>query len=58
MYGVETIARQLGPDALDVRTPMPGPLLAGQDVLGTGACMIGLPAAAAIEPSLLRRLGR
>jgi len=39
---------------------VPGLLLAGQDVSGPGiqaACMSGLLAAAAVEPSLLRRLG-
>ena len=60
MYGIEMSARRLSSDALDVRTPVPGLLLAGQDVSGPGiqaACMSGLLAAAAIEPSLLRRLG-
>jgi all-trans-retinol 13,14-reductase len=60
MYGIEMSARRLGSDALDVRTPVPGLLLAGQDVSGPGiqaACMSGLLAAAAVEPSLLRRLG-
>jgi all-trans-retinol 13,14-reductase len=60
MYGVEMSAQRLGSDALDVRTPVPGLLLAGQDVSGPGiqaACMSGLLAAAAIEPSLLKRLG-
>ena len=60
MYGIEMSAQRLGSDALDVRTPVPGLLLAGQDVSGPGiqaACMSGLLAAAAIEPSLLRRLG-
>lgn len=60
MYGIEMSAQRLGSDALDVRTPVPGLLLAGQDVSGPGiqaACISGLLAAAAIEPSLLRRLG-
>jgi all-trans-retinol 13,14-reductase len=60
MVGIEMSARRLGSDALDVRTPVPGLLLAGQDVSGPGiqaACMSGLLAAAAIEPTLLRRLG-
>lgn len=60
MYGIDMSAQRLGSDALDVRTPVPGLLLAGQDVSGPGiqaACMSGLLAAAAIEPSLLRRLG-
>jgi all-trans-retinol 13,14-reductase len=60
MYGIEMSAQRLGSDALDVRTPVRGLLLAGQDVSGPGiqaACMSGLLAAAAIEPALLRRLG-
>jgi all-trans-retinol 13,14-reductase len=60
MYGVEMSAQRLGSGALDVRTPVQGMLLAGQDVSGPGiqaACMSGLLAAAAIESSLLRRLG-
>ena len=60
MYGIEMSARRLGSNALDVRTPVPGLLLAGQDVSGPGiqaACMSGLLAAAALEPTLLRRLG-
>ena len=60
MYGIEMSAQRLGSDALDVRTPVPGLLLAGQDVSGPGiqaACMSGLMAAAAIEPTLLRWLG-
>ena len=53
-------AQRLASPALNVRTPVPGLLLAGQDVSGAGiqaACMSGLMAAAALEPSLLRRLG-
>ena len=60
MYGSEMSAQRLSSDALDVHTPAPGLLLARQDVSGPGiqaACMSGLMAAAAIEPSLLRRLG-
>jgi all-trans-retinol 13,14-reductase len=60
MYGIEMSARRLASGALDVRTPVPGLLLAGQDVSGPGiqaACVSGLLAAAAIEPALLRRLG-
>ena len=59
MYGIEMSAQRLGSDALDVRTPVPGLLLAGQDVTGPGiqaACMSGLLTAAAIDRSLLRRL--
>ena len=60
MYGVEMTSERLGTPALDVRTPVPGLLLAGQDVAGAGvqaAAMSGLMAAAAIEPALLRQLG-
>jgi all-trans-retinol 13,14-reductase len=60
MYGIEMSAQRLASPALAVRTPVPGLLLAGQDVSGAGiqaACMSGLLAAAALEPSLLRRLG-
>ena len=60
IYGIEMSAQRLGSDALEVRTPVPGLLLAGQDVSGPGiqaACMSGLLVAAAIEPSLLKRLG-
>ena len=42
-----------------MRTPVPGLLLAGQDVSGAGvpaAAMSGLLAAVALEPALLRRL--
>lgn len=59
MYGLEMSARRLTSRSLDVRTPVPGLLLAGQDVSGAGiqaSCMSGLLAAAVIEPSLLRRL--
>jgi all-trans-retinol 13,14-reductase len=44
---------------LKTRTPVPGLLLAGQDLSGAGvqaAAMTGLMAAAAIEPALLRQL--
>jgi all-trans-retinol 13,14-reductase len=60
MYGIEMSAQRLASGALDVRTPVPGLLLAGQDVSGPGiqaACVSGLLAAAAIAPALLRRLG-
>ena len=60
MYGLVMDAERLGSSALNVRTPVPGLLLAGQDVSGAGiqaAAMSGLMAAVAIEPALLRRLG-
>jgi all-trans-retinol 13,14-reductase len=60
MYGLEMSAERLESAALKVRTPVPGLLLAGQDVSGPGiqaATMSGLLAAAAIEPALFRQLG-
>jgi all-trans-retinol 13,14-reductase len=57
MYGIEMSAQRLETPALNVRTPVPGLLLAGQDVSGAGvqaSCMSGLLAAAALEPGLLR----
>jgi all-trans-retinol 13,14-reductase len=59
MYGLEMSAARLASPALGVRTPVPGLLLAGQDVSGAGiqaACISGLLAAAALEPGLLRQL--
>lgn len=58
-YGLEMSVERLASPALRVRTPVPGLLLAGQDVSGAGvegAGMSGLMAAAAIEPALLRQL--
>lgn len=60
MYGIEMTPQRLASPALDVRTPVPGLLLAGQDVFGAGvpaAAMSGLLAAAAIDAGLFRRLG-
>jgi all-trans-retinol 13,14-reductase len=60
MYGIEMSAQRLASPALNVRTPVPGLLLAGQDVFGPGipsACMSGMLAAAALEPALLRQFG-
>lgn len=59
MYGLEMSTRRLASPALAVRSPVPGLLIAGQDITGAGvhgACMSGLAAAAAIEPTLVRRL--
>jgi all-trans-retinol 13,14-reductase len=59
MYGIEMSAERLTTPALHVRTPLPGLLLAGQDVASPGvqgAFMGGLMAAASLEPKLLRRL--
>ncbi|WP_043459967.1 phytoene desaturase family protein [Azohydromonas australica] len=61
MYGVEMSVERQSSDALRLRTPVPGLLLAGQDVTGPGvqaAFMGGLMAAATVEPALWRQLGR
>jgi all-trans-retinol 13,14-reductase len=60
MYGIEMSVERQGSEALRLRTPVPGLLLAGQDVIGPGvqaAFMSGLMAAAAVEPALWRQLG-
>jgi all-trans-retinol 13,14-reductase len=60
MYGLEMSAERLAHPGLRVRTPVPGLLLAGQDVGSPGvqgAFMSGLMAAAALEPALFRQLG-
>ena len=59
MYGIEMTADRLTSPALHVRTPLPGLLLAGQDVTSPGvqgAFMGGLLAAAAMEPALWSHL--
>jgi all-trans-retinol 13,14-reductase len=59
MYGIVMDGDRLASPALNIRTPLPGLLLAGQDVAGAGvqaAAMSGLMAAAVIEPALLRQL--
>ena len=59
MYGIEMSAKRLTTPALRVRTPIHGLMLAGQDVTSpgvAGAFMSGLMAAAAVAPTLLRRL--
>ncbi len=59
MYGVEMSAERLTSPALHVRTPLPGLLLAGQDVISPGvmgAFMGGLLAAATAEPALWAQL--
>jgi phytoene dehydrogenase-like protein len=58
VYGrLQMSAGGLEAEALDVRTPIPGLLLAGQDGTGAGVHS-GLHTAAAIRPSLLRHLTR
>ena len=59
MYGIEMSGERLTTPALRVRTPVPGVLLAGQDVTSpgiAGACMGGLLAAACLEPKLFGQL--
>jgi all-trans-retinol 13,14-reductase len=61
MYGIEMSAERLTSPALHVRTPLPGLLLAGQDVVSPGvpgAFMGGLLAAASVEPTLWASLSR
>jgi len=61
MYGLEMSAARLGSDALRVRTPVRGLLLAGQDAgsMGVqGAFMGGFMAAAALEPRLWKEMSR
>ena len=56
MYGLEVRAARLESGALSIRTPVPGLLLAGQDVTGAGvqpSAISGMLAAVAIKPSLL-----
>lgn len=59
MYGLEMSGDRIRSHALSVRTPVPGLLLAGQDVTGAGvqpSAISGLLAAAAIRPELFRHL--
>lgn len=59
MYGLEMTAERMRDSALDVRTPLSGLLLAGQDAASpgiAGACMGGFMAAAAIEPRLWKKM--
>ncbi len=61
MYGLEMTGERIGSTALRLRTPVPGLLLAGQDVAGPGvqaAFMAGLMAAAAVDSGIWRELGR
>jgi all-trans-retinol 13,14-reductase len=61
MYGLEMSGERLLDPALHLRTPVPGLLLAGQDVLGPGvqaSFMAGLMAAATFEPALWKELAR
>ena len=60
MYGLDTTPERLLDPALHVQTPIPGLLLAGQDVASLGiegAAMSGLMAAATLKPRLWRLMG-
>jgi all-trans-retinol 13,14-reductase len=61
MYGLEMTGERIDNAALNLRTPVPGLLLAGQDVAGPGvpaAFMAGLMAAAAVDSGVWREMGR
>lgn len=61
MYGLEMSGERLTNPALNLRTPVPGLLLAGQDVMGPGvqaAFMGGLKAAATVDALVWRELAR
>jgi all-trans-retinol 13,14-reductase len=61
MYGLEMSAERMAHSALEIRTPVPGLLLAGQDAAGPGiqgAFMGGFMAAASLEPRLWREMSR
>jgi all-trans-retinol 13,14-reductase len=61
MYGLEMTDERLTSPALKLRTPVPGLLLAGQDVMGPGvqaAFMGGMMAAATVDAALWREMGR
>jgi len=61
MYGLEMTDDRLMSPALKLRTPVPGLLLAGQDVMGPGvqaAFMGGMMAAATVDAALWRQMGR
>lgn len=61
MYGLEMSGARLSSPALNIRTPVPGLLLSGQDVAGPGvpaAFMAGMMAAAAVDPGVWREMGR
>ena len=61
IYGLEMTGERILSKALNLRTPVPGLLLAGQDVAGPGvpaAFMAGLMAAAAVDSGVWREMGR
>jgi all-trans-retinol 13,14-reductase len=61
MYGLEMTGDRMGSKALNLRSPVSGLLLAGQDVGGPGvqaSFMVGLMAAAAVDSGVWREMGR
>ena len=61
MYGLEMTGDRIDSTALNLRTPVPGLLLTGQDVAGPGvqaAFMAGLVAAATVDSGVWREMGR
>lgn len=61
MYGLEMTGNRIGSTALNLRTPVTGLVLTGQDVAGPGvqaAFMVGLMAAAAIDTGMWLEIGR
>ena len=58
-YGVETTPRRMMSDALNVRTPVPGLFLSGQDVMSpgiAGALAGGMIGAGAIDPRVFPKM--
>jgi all-trans-retinol 13,14-reductase len=61
VYGLNTTPARFASRALDIRTPVPGLLLTGQDVVMpgvTGALMGGILSAAVVEPRVFAKLPR
>lgn len=61
VYGLNTTPQRFASRALDVRTPVPGLLLAGQDVCTpgvAGALIGGILAAAVVDPRVFAKLPR
>jgi hypothetical protein len=58
-YGVETTPRRMLSDVLNARTPLPGLLLTGQDVMSpgfAGTLICGMFGAAAVNPRVFQKL--
>lgn len=57
----EKAGKRMGSAALNLRSPISGLMLTGQDVAGPGvqaSFMVGLMAAAAVDPGVWREMGR